>query len=920
MKANKQRQAAKTFAEYWKGRGSEKSDTQKFWLSLLQEVFGVEDKDYIEFEKKVPVNNVYGYIDGYIPSTLVLIEQKSLGRDMKKGEQMDFGGIYTPFQQAKKYISGLPRPEHPRWIITCNFSSFFIYDMDEPNPKPMEIKLENLPDEYNRLSFLVDSGDYHTRQELQVSIDAGAIVGNLYDLLLAQYRDPNNPSSLHSLNMLCVRLVFCLYAEDAGMFHRNQFYDYLNQYKPEQMRKPLIDLFEILDTPYDQRDPYTERSLAAFPYVNGGLFSDKNIEIPLFTKEISDLLLESAGAGFDWSRISPTIFGAVFESTLNPETRRHGGMHYTSIENIHRVIDPLFLTGLQDEFAEIQKIRQEKARRSRLAEFQQKLASLRFLDPACGSGNFLTEAYISLRKLENQIIRLRYNEATSFGGEFSPIHVSIGQFFGIEVNDFAVAVARTALWIAEAQMMTETEQIVGRDLNLLPLRSYPNIVEGNALRIDWDEICPRTKLHYIMGNPPFVGARIMSKEQKDDLIKVFGTKWKNIGNMDYVSGWYKKAVDYMRDTNMRTALVSTNSITQGEQVANLWKPLIGQFGIHIDFAYRTFRWDSEAYEQAHVHCVIIGFSETENPNNKHRLFDGDKEQEVEHINAYLIPAPDIFVESRNKPLCDIPGIGIGNKPIDGGNYLFTEEEMHDFIKLEPDAVRYFHPWYGAQEFINRQPRYCLWLGDCSPAELRRMPHCLKRVEAVRQLRLASKSEGTVKLADRPTRFHVENMPKTNYLLIPSTSSENRDYIPIGFMSHENMASNLVLIIPSATLYHFGILTSDVHMAWMRTVAGRLKSDYRYSKEIVYNNFPWPEPIDSQHEKIESTARQILVARELYPDSSLADLYDRTTMPPELRRAHRDNDRAVRTAYGFPADLGEKEVVARLLELYAIKTS
>ena len=920
MKANKQRQAAKTFAEYWKGRGSEKSDTQKFWLSLLQEVFGVEDKDYIEFEKKVPVNNVYGYIDGYIPSTLVLIEQKSLGRDMKKGEQMDFGGIYTPFQQAKKYISGLPRPEHPRWIITCNFSSFFIYDMDEPNPKPMEIKLENLPDEYNRLSFLVDSGDYHTRQELQVSIDAGAIVGNLYDLLLAQYRDPNNPSSLHSLNMLCVRLVFCLYAEDAGMFHRNQFYDYLNQYKPEQMRKPLIDLFEILDTPYDQRDPYTERSLAAFPYVNGGLFSDKNIEIPLFTKEISDLLLESAGAGFDWSRISPTIFGAVFESTLNPETRRHGGMHYTSIENIHRVIDPLFLTGLQDEFAEIQKIRQEKARRSRLAEFQQKLASLRFLDPACGSGNFLTEAYISLRKLENQIIRLRYNEATSFGGEFSPIHVSIGQFFGIEVNDFAVAVARTALWIAEAQMMTETEQIVGRDLNLLPLRSYPNIVEGNALRIDWDEICPRTKLHYIMGNPPFVGARMMKQNspQKKDVQDLFGNIT-DVQDLDYVCCWYKKAAEYMQGTPIIAAFVSTNSISQGAQVPILWNVLIKEYNINIHFAYKTFQWESEASEKAAVHCVIIGFANTKTDTKY--LFIGDEKRKVEHINPYLEDREDCLIPSRKRPLCDVPKMSFGNQPRDGGHFIISFEEREQILAKADGAEKWLRPYIGAEEFIKGKKRWCLWLKKASPNDIKSSRTLYQKVEAVREFRLKSTAKTTNGYAKVPHLFAQITQPENvDYLVIPSTSSENRDYIPIGFIAHENIASNAVQIIPSATLYHFGILTSDVHMAWMRTVAGRLKSDYRYSKEIVYNNFPWPEPIDSQHEKIESTARQILAARELYPDSSLADLYDRTTMPPELRRAHRDNDRAVRAAYGFPADLGEKEVVARLLELYAIKTS
>ena len=652
--------------------------------------------------------------------------------------------------------------------------------------------------------------------------------------------------------------------------------------------------------------------LAAFPYVNGGLFADENIIIPRLDETIVDLLLHRASSDFDWSSISPTIFGAVFESTLNPETRRSGGMHYTSIENIHKVIDPLFLDDLKAELAEIQSITVETTRKRRLKDYQHKLAGLKFLDPACGSGNFLTETYISLRKLENEALR-SLSDQIMLGDVTNPIQVSIGQFYGIEINDFAVTVAKTALWIAESQMMKETEDIMHMSLDFLPLKSYANIVEGNALRMDWESVVPKQELNYIMGNPPFVGARMMSPEQKDDLNSVF-PGWKNAGNLDYVSCWYKNAADLMDGTAVRSALVSTNSVTQGESVANLWKPLF-EAGIHIDFAHRTFRWDSEAKMKAHVHCVIVGFSVA--PNSKPKvIFTSDRPQIAENINGYLLDADNVFVESRNKPICDVPEIGIGNKPIDGGNYLFTEEEMQEFVEKEPASKKWFKPWYGSQEFINRKPRYCLWLGDCPPNELRKMPECMKRVNAVRQLRLESKSAGTRKLADTPTRFHVENMPKGTYIVIPEVSSERRKYVPMGFMSPDILCSNLVKIIPNATLYHFGILTSNVHMAWMRAVCGRLKSDYRYSKDVVYNNFPWPTPTDEQKAKIKETAQAILDARALYPDSSLADLYDETTMPPELRKAHQQNDKAVMRAYGFDIKTTtETSCVAELMRMY-----
>ena len=708
-----------------------------------------------------------------------------------------------------------------------------------------------------------------------------------------------------------MRLVFCLYAEDAGVFSRRQFRDYLAR-RRQNARQALIDLFHILDT--DQgRDPYLDEDLLAFPYVNGGLFSDESVILPRITDDIVDLLLRQASEDFDWSGISPAIFGAVFESTLNPETRRSGGMHYTSLENIHKVIDPLFLDGLKAEFAQIEAIGVEKTRQARLAAFQEKLASLTFLDPACGSGNFLTETYLCLRRLENEAIAARLHDQVVLGDIESPIRVSIGQFYGIEINDFAVTVAKTALWIAESQMMRETEAIVRHDLDFLPLKTNAHIVEGNALRLDWESVAPRNRLSYIMSNPPFVGARLMSTRQKEDLNGVF-SGWKNAGNLDYVCCWYKKAADLMAGTAIRAALVSTNSVTQGESVADLWKPLFAQ-GIHIDFAYRTFRWDSEARIKAHVHCVIAGFSTAPNPAPK-VIYSSDRPQIAGNINGYLLDADDIFVESRNKPICDVPSIGIGNKPIDGGNYLFTKEERDAFVKKEPASEKWFRPWYGSWEFINRQPRYCLWLGDCPPNELRKMSECMKRVQAVRDFRLASKSAGTVKLAERPTRFHVENMPNGHYLFIPRVSSEQRRYVPIGFMDSDSLTSDAAHIIPNATLYHLGILTSNVHMAWMRAVCGRLEMRYRYSANIVYNNFPWPTPTEEQRARIEQTAQAILDARALYPDASLADLYDEVTMPPELRKAHQKNDKAVMQAYGFPiGETTESTCVAELMKMY-----
>lgn len=921
MNLKEQQKQAKAFIERWKDRGNERQDTQSFWLDLLQSVYGIENpSEYIKFEDKVMMDHT-SFMDGYIDTTKVLIEQKGANKDLSKAIKQSDGSFLTPFQQAKRYSANLPYSKQPRWIITCNFKEFYVYDMEKPHGEPTVIRLEDLEKEAYRLEFIVGTSNEHLEREMAISMEAGEIVREIYSGLLKQYKNPDNPESLHAMNQLIVRLVFCFYAEDAGMFgKKTMFHDYLARFSSRDFRRGLLDLFNVLNTPIDERDPYLDDELSAFPYVNGGMFAENNLEVPQFTHELRESILEHASSSFDWSEISPTIFGAVFESTLNPETRRSGGMHYTSIENIHKVIDPLFLDALKEELNEIRQIKQPATLKNRAQQFQEKLSRLVFFDPACGSGNFLTETYLSLRRLENEAIKLYVGDTVLLDVGYDLVKVKISQLYGIEINDFAVSVANAALWIAESQMLEETMSIVYSNIDFLPIKSYSNIVEGNALRLNWEEVVPKDKLSYIIGNPPFLGARLMSSSQKEDMLHVFG-KLKGVGNLDYVSAWYRKSAELIQDTTVEVALVSTNSITQGEQVAILWKNLMLDFGIIINFAYLPFVWNSEAKDKAKVHCVIIGFSK--NNWREKKIFDTTGQvNKVEFINGYLLGAKSVFIESRATPIEDVFEMGIGNKPIDGGNYLFNEEEMHSFIEIEPSSRKYFKKWFGAQEFINRKNRFCLWLGEATPSELRSMPNVLKRIEAVRNYRLSSPSEGTRKIAEKPTRFHVENMPRGNYLLVPRVSSENRRYIPMGFMTPNDLASDAVQIVPDASLYDFGVLTSNVHMAWMRTVAGRLKSDYRYSAKIVYNNFPWPKVTEEQREFISKTAQAILDARSLYPESTLADLYDELTMPAELRKAHQENDIAVMKAYGMIKKVGgkdkfmtESETVSKLFGLY-----
>ena len=957
-------EAAK-FAQRWKGKGSERGDSQPFWLDLLASVFGIETPSdgFIRFEEHHMVD-ASNFIDGHILSTKVLIEQKSLGVNLRAGIRQSDGAVLTPFLQARRYVVSLPVSQHPRWIVTCNFREFLVYDMEQPNGEPESILLENLGKEYYRLQFLVDNKKEHISKEEQVSIEAGRIVAEMYDALVKQY-DDGSPEAARWLNILCVRLVFCLYAEDAGLFARNQFHDLLARCSADDLRRTLRDLFEVLNTPQDKRSKYLRDDLKAFPYTNGGLFEEE-IEIPQFTEELKQILLQDASLDFDWSEISPTIFGGVFESTLNPGTRRSEGMHYTSTENIHKVIDPLFLNDLRRELDNILEEKVEKQRKKKLEAYQDKLASLTFLDPACGSGNFLTETYLSLRRLENEAIREITHGQTQLAWEgLSPVKVSIRQFYGIEINDFAVEVAKTALWISEAQMLAETERIIHHEVEFLPLKSCANIREGNALRMDWgvmeysqdvptirakntyvifdeeplmigepvleyDDInlvtsdlqrgpkhSERVKVHYdyIMGNPPFVGKKEQSKKQKEDLISLFGKKAKGIGNIDYVAGWYQKALQTIKGELTKVAFVSTNSITQGEQVPILWRELY-KAEMNILFARRTFRWDSEASDKAHVHCVVIGFVSGKS-DQKRIIYDGDTLKEVETINPYLVEGAPIFIDKREKPICNVPHIMYGSMPIDDGHLILNREDVETLLKESPDNARFIRKYAGGDEVIKNKERWCLWLEGISPKEMRQSPFTMERVSLTMQFRKGSNRPQTLKLAETPYLFGEIRQPKTNMLVIPKVSSERRRYIPVAFVSPDTIINGSALIVPDATSYEFGIIISNVHMAWMRTVAGRLETRYQYSGSNVYNNFPWPTPTEAQRQRIAQTAQGILDARALYPDSSLADLYDELTMPIELRKAHQDNDRAVMQAYGWKASsrFSESMCVSELFKLY-----
>lgn len=882
------------FVKEWKDTEREEVEAQSFLIDFFN-VLGISRKRVAIFEHKVKcADEDNGYFDLFWKGK-ILIKMQSRGEDLQKA-----------YEQAKSYADSLPHHEFPKAILICDFEHWHFYHLNK-DAQCARFTMAELPQYIHLFHFLAGYEQREYQEEDPVNVQAAEILGKLHDKLKSiGYVG-------HPLEVYLVRLLFCLFADDTGIFRKDTFQTFIQECPLESdldLATKLAELFQVLNTPQHQRLCPRDATINEFPYINGGLFAE-TLPMPAFDTDMRKLLLDCCT--LDWSRISPAIFGSMFQSVMDAKARRALGAHYTSERNILKLINPLFMDGLREEF-EIIRYDKSNRRNSRLQAFHKKLSQLTFLDPACGCGNFLVIAYRELRRLELAVITEMENDGTQWLFSVNDMClVNVNQFYGIELEKFPAQIAQVAMWLIDHLMNIEVGNYFGEAYARIPLKASATIVCDNALRIDWERVIPKDKLNYILGNPPFSGARFMSKEQKEDLMHVFRDV-KNAGDLDFVAAWYKKAADYIESSDIETALVSTNSITQGQSVATLWKHLLNDKKLSINFAYRTFKWSNEAREKAAVHCVIVGFSR--NRDSKHKLLVDEKGNYsyVSHINGYLVNAGDIYIENRSKPLCHVPPMSIGNKPIDGGHYLFTEEEKNAFIAAEPKAAYYFKPWLGSQELINGFTRYCLWLGDCTPAELQAMPACAQRVEAVRQFRAASKSAPTRAIAGKPSRFHVENMPAGTYIAMPKVSSERRRFIPIKFLDEQTLCSDLLFLIPGASLYHFGILTSTMHMAWTRAVCGRLKSDYRYSNKLVYNNFPWPEEDESHHAMISALAQGILDARAMYPNSSLADLYAPTTMPPELATAHRKLDAAVEKAYGQTfADDAER--VAFLFEKY-----
>ena len=950
------KKAAQKFVAEWKNRGKEDKDYTEFWEDLLEDVFGVpKARKEIETQSKVKFEGTTKRIDIRVKTSKVVIEQKSndVNLDAKQKQSgKDANGKpmeLTPMDQAIRYYNNLDTPDQGRYAIACNFKEFRIWDSYHKNAPQRRIMLEELPLRWRELKFLIEpyrpEGYIDEKREERVSSTASDFIRNLYDTILASKKEWSK-SELQSLNMFCVRIVFCLFAEDAGIFDDGQFRTFLDKFNAKDLSKKFDALFFWLDMTAQKRCDYyklADVEVQQFPYVDGGLFNNADLyETPAINKAAFEILksawdlkLKDTDETFDWSEISPTNFGCIFESTVDREVRESGGMHYTTPSNIHRVIDPLFMDDLKEELERIIALPidtkgQKDVKYSKLEVFRDRLSSMRFLDPACGSGNFLTETYKSLHALELSAIEseLEFRHDAIMENQ-DPCKVRMGQFFGIEIDHFAASVARASLWIAECQLIQETRKVLHCNIDPLPLEKNTNIIQADALLVDWDNVLKRksTTETYIIGNPPFQGAKKMTPQQRASLNDAMpsklpdGTKlWDKQGKLDFVCAWYAKAAEYMEGKrNITAAFVSTNSIIQGDQEAPLWHPLMTHYNLQILFAWRSFKWFNEAERTAHVHCVIVGFYLSKRKRQVcHRLFMEDGTSvNANNINGYLLNAENLFVWNRAKPLCKIPEMGIGNKPIDGGNYLFDKQEMQDFIQKEPASEKYFHPYYGGEEFISGTPRYCLWLGDATPAEVASMPLCMKRVEAVKAYRAKSDSKPTQQFAKAPRRFHVENMPANDYFVVPRTSSQSRDYIPMGRLKPTDFCSDGIQLIPEATLFHFGVLQSSIHMAWLRIVCGRLETRYRYSNGIVYNNFPWPKATDEQKAAIETTAQAILDTRSKYHDSSLDQLYNSSLMHNDLVAAHDNNNRAVAAIYaqyGIDLNMSDEEIAIVLMRI------
>jgi hypothetical protein len=971
------------FSREWADAANEDSEAKPFWIAFF-EIFGITDKRVATFELNVKkLGSAQGFVDLFWPGMLI-VEHKSRGKDLD-----------LAFQQALDYFPGLPERDLPQIIIVCDFARFRVHRL--ATGETVEFALKDLHKHIRQFGFIAGYKAQEIKAQDPVNIKAASALGRLHDALKgAGYTG-------HPLEVLLVRVLFCLFADDTGIFQPAQsfraFIEERTAADGSDLGARLAQLFQTLNTDDAKRSPALDVQIATFPYINGKLFEEP-LPMADFTAAMREALLDACA--LDWSAISPAIFGSLFQSIMDAGARRNLGAHYTSEENILKLIQPLFMDELRGEFQKV------KGNRNRLFDFHKKLRTLTFFDPACGCGNFLVISYRALRELELDVLRASHALSGHAGQQSVDVHsligVNVDQFYGIEIEEFPAQIAQVALWLMDHQMNLRVSEEFGMYFARIPLRTSPHIVNGNALRIDWHDVLPAQRCSFVLGNPPFVGAKFMIEAQRDDTRAVF-TGIDNAGLLDFVAAWYVKAAHYLREANparagqaiwgripistqsvvtdnqavtklgsdpelpdfahrtntARCAFVSTNSIVQGEQVGVLWGWLLAQ-GIHIHFAHRTFSWTNEARGKAAVHCVIIGFGLEDRPGKlifEYADIRGEPHAvAAANINPYLVDAPDVVLPRRSRPICNVPEIGIGNKPIDDGNYLFTTEERDAFIAKEPASARWFRRWIGADELINGYERWCLWLGDCPPAELRAMPEALKRVQAVKTFRLASKSPPTQKLAATPTRFHVENMPKAAYCAVAKVSSEKRAFVPIGFENPSTFASDLLFLIPGATVFHFGILSSTMHNAWVRTTCGRLKSDYRYSKDIVYNNFPWPDlgsahlapaqgpkapqnPEDENTEQnkalpsvarslsaIEIASQAVLDARATFQTgahpASLADLYDPLTMPPELLRAHQRLDAAVDKAYeasgGKKSYKSDAERVAFLFELYQRQTS
>ena len=907
--------------KFWNAQeGYEKGKTQQFWNSILK-CFdpNIKVEQTIVYEKQVkdPTTGSTKFIDAYIPHTKVLIEQKSSHIALDKPEPQSDGIALTPFQQAERYDNWLPVSEKARYIICCNFRTIEIHDRNKPLEPPFIIPFteDGISKNYYRLKFLLDSESTVSALEIAVSKAAALQIGSLYNDIIKLYSNTElTPELFHNINVFCVRLVFCLYAEDSLVFSRKDMFGlYLQNFNKsrDEFRLHLKLLFLTLNTPPSERDSEDIR-LNEFPYTNGGLFA-ANVKLPKLTETIAFNITQKFSLGFDWSPINPAIFGAMFESTLSSKDRREGGMHYTTTENIDKALAPLFLSDLRSRLSDATKIPDLNTKRDALLKLQDELASIRILDPACGSGNFLTYCFMELRRMENKILYELHTAGVETMHATS-LRVSLSQFHGFEINEFAVDTAKTALWIAQNQMLHETQQILGENISELPLCNIDTIHCVNALRINWEDYVNPSELDYIVGNPPFVGHQWRSQTQKEDMDLVFNG-FGNYGKLDYVACWYKKAADFMQNNKkIRCAFVSTNSIVQGESVATMWKPLFDNSKLNINFAYRTFRWESDSIGMAHVHCVIIGFSIGENDFEKKIIDEKGISKNARNINGYLLDAPNVFIENRGKPLMQgLSKMSKGSQPTDGGNLILSAGERDELIKKYPQTSSFIRQYVSADDFINNKLRYCLWLKGVTPNEYTKIKPIMERLEKVREMRLKSPTASVKRDAEIPMLFTQIRQPETDYLVVPEVSSEQRKYIPIGFMSKDIIVSNMIYAVPNASLYLFGVLISKVHMSWMRIMAGRLEMRYRYTP-AVYNNFPFCNPSKEQRAEIENTAKGILDARALFSKASLADLYNELTMPPELRKAHNENDRAVLTAYGMPKDASEAEMVGRLFEM------